>query len=83
MLLACFEVAAQQSKLLVIISFTNPNFSRAQNAFFNKIASIHRSVIEKDEIKIIQTFLFCNSVNNNKFILEYILEAKRFDGTIF
>lgn len=83
MLLACFEVAAQQSKLLVIISFTNPNFSRAQNAFLNKIASIHRSVIEKDEIKIIQTFLFCNSVNNNKLILEYILEAKRLDGTIF
>ena len=67
-----------------------PNFSTARNTFLNEIAIIDRSVIDQDEIKIIQTFLYGNptySVNDNKLILDasikYILETKRFDGPIF
>ena len=47
------------------------------------------SIIDQDEIKIIQTFLYGNptcSVNDNKLILDvslkYILETKRFEGSI-
>ena len=67
-----------------------PNFSTAQNTFLNEIAIVDRSIIDQDEIKIIQTFLYGNptySVNDNKLILDasikYILETKRFDGPIF
>ena len=67
-----------------------PNFSTAQNTFLNEIAIVDRSIIDQDEIKIIQTLLYGNptcSVNDNKLILDasmkYILETKRFDGPIF
>ena len=67
-----------------------PNFSTARNTFRNEIAIVDRSIIDQDEIKIIQTFLYGNptySVNDNKLILDasikYILETKRFDGPIF
>ena len=63
-----------------------PNFSTARNTFLNEIAIVDRSIIDQDEIKIIQTFLYGNptySVNDNKLILDasikYILETKRFD----
>ena len=49
-----------------------------------------RSIIDQDEIEIIQVFLYANStysVNDNKLILDanikYILETKRFDRPIF
>ena len=67
-----------------------PNFSTARNTFLNEIAIVDRSIIDQDEIKIIQTFLYGNStysVNDNKLILDasikYILETKKFDGPIF
>ena len=67
-----------------------PNFSTARNSFLNEIAIVDRSIIDQDEIEIIQTFLYGNStysVNDNKLILDasikYILETKRFDGPIF
>ena len=67
-----------------------PNFSTAQISFLNEIAIVDRSIIDQDEIKIIQTFHYGNptySVNDNKLILDavikYILETKRFDGLIF
>ena len=67
-----------------------PNFSTARNTFLNEIAIVDKSIINQDEIKIIQTFLYGNptySVNDNKLILDasikYILETKRFDGPIF
>ena len=67
-----------------------PNFSTARNNFLNEIAIVDRSIIDQDEIKIIQTFLYGNSaysVNDNKLIfdasIKYILETKRFDGPIF
>ena len=48
-----------------------------------------RSIIDQDELKIIQTFLYDNptySVNDSKLTLDvsikYILETKRFDGPI-
>ena len=58
-----------------------PNFSTARNTFRNEIAIVERSIIDQDEIKIIQTFLYGNptySVNDNKLILDasvkYILK---------
>ena len=67
-----------------------PNFSTARNTFLNEIAIVDRSIIDQDETKIIQTFLYGNatfSVNDNKLILDasikYILETKRFGGPIF
>ena len=67
-----------------------PNFSFARNTFLNEIAIVDRSIIDQDDIKIIQTFLYGNpsySVNDNKLILDasikYILETKRFEGPIF
>ena len=67
-----------------------PNFSTARNTFLNEIAIVDRSIIDQDEIKIIQTLLYGNptcSVNDSKLILDasmkYILETKRFDGPIF
>ena len=67
-----------------------PNFSTARNTFLNEIAIVDRSIIDQDEIKIIQTFLYGKptySVNDNKLILDasikYILETKRSDGPIF
>ena len=61
-----------------------------QNTFQNEIAIVDRSIIDQDEIKIIQIFLHGNptySVNDNKLILDAsvknILETKRFDGPIF
>ena len=67
-----------------------PNFSTAQNTFLNEIAIVDRSIIDQDEIKIIQTFLYGNSTysdNDNKLILDasikYILETKRFERPIF
>ena len=67
-----------------------PNFSLTQNTFLNEIAIVDTSVIDQDDIKIIQTFLYGNptySVNDNKLILDasikYILENKRFEGPIF
>ena len=47
------------------------------------------SIIDQDEIKIIQTFLYGNPTYsvNDKLILDasikYILETKRFEGPIF
>ena len=68
----------------------SPNFSTARNTFLNKIAIVDRSIVDPDEIKIIQTFLYGNptySVNDKKLILDasvkYILETKRFDWWIF
>ena len=65
-------------------------FSTARNTFLNEIAIIDRSIIDQDEIKIIQIFLYGNStysVNDNKLILDasikYNLETKRFDIPIF
>ena len=67
-----------------------PHFSFARNAFLNEIAIVDRSIIDQDDIKIIQTFLYGNrnfSLNDNKLILDasikYILETKRFEGPIF
>ena len=67
-----------------------PNFLTARNTFLNKIAFVNRSIIDQDEIKIIQTFLYGNSpysVSDNKLILDarikYTLETKIFDGPIF
>ena len=67
-----------------------PNFSTARNTFLNEIAIVDRSIIDQDEIKIIQTFLYGNStysINDNKLILDasmkYILKTKRFEGPIF
>ena len=37
-----------------------PNFSTARNTFLNEIAIVDRSIIDQDEIKIIQTFLYGN-----------------------
>ena len=66
-----------------------PNFSFAQNTFLNEIAIVDRPIIDQDDIKIIQTFLYGNpsySINDNKLILDasikYILETKRFEGPI-
>ena len=60
-----------------------PNFSAARNIFLNEIAIADRSIIDQDEIKIIQTLLYGNptySVNGNKLILDastkYILREK-------
>ena len=65
--------------------FHCPNFSTARNTFLNEIAIVDRSIIDQDEIKIIQTFLYGNptySVNDNKLILDAsiknILKTKRF-----
>ena len=67
-----------------------PNFLTARNTFLNEISIVDRSIIDQDEIKIIQTFLYRSptySVNDNKLILDasikYILETKRFDAPIF
>ena len=67
-----------------------PNFSFPRNNFLNEIAIVDRSIIDRYDIKIIQTFLYGNpsySVNDNKLILnasiKYILETKRFEGPIF
>ena len=66
-----------------------PNFSTPWNTFLNEMAIAARSIIDQDELKIIQTFLYDNptySVNDNKLTLDvsikYILETKRFDGPI-
>ena len=48
------------------------NFSTVPNIFLNEIA-IDRLIIDQEEIKIIQTFLYGNSFysfNNNKLILK-------------
>ena len=74
-----------------ITSFTVPTFHLfAWNTFLNEIAIVDRSIIDQDDIKVIQTFPYGNptySVNDNKLILnasiKYILEAKRFEGPIF
>ena len=67
-----------------------PNFSTARNTFLNEIAIVDRPIINQDEIKSIQTFLYGKpnySVNDNKLILDasikYILEIKRLEGPIF
>ena len=67
-----------------------PNFSSARNIFPNEIRIVDRSIIDQDEIKIIQTFLYGNpihSVNDSKLIsdtsVKYIMETKRYDGSIF
>ena len=66
------------------------NFSTARNTFLSKMKTVGRSIIDLDEIKIIQTFFYGNtvySVNDNKFILDasikYIMKTKRYDGFIF
>ena len=64
---------AQQSKILFITSFTVPPFQLGKNAFLNEIANAHRSIIDQDEIKIIQTFLYGNRtyfVNDNRLIID-------------
>ena len=90
MLLIHFVAAAQELKILFIKSFTVHNFSTARNNFLNKIEIVDRSIIDQDEIKIIQIFFFGNptySVNDYKLILDasikYILETKRFEGPMF
>ena len=67
-----------------------PNFSTPQNAFLNEIATVKRSIIFQNEIKIIQFFLYGNpiySVIVNNLIadagMKYILESKRFEGPVF
>ena len=67
-----------------------PNFSFGQNTILNEIAIADRSIIDQDDIKIIQNLLYGNpsySVNDNKLILnasiKYILKTKRFEGSIF
>ena len=68
-----------------------PNFSTARNTFLNEIAVVDRSIIDQNEIKIIQIFLYgrdpAYSVHDNKLILDasikYILEIKRLEGPIF
>ena len=67
-----------------------PNFSTARNTFLNEIATVDRSIIDQDEIKIIRTLLYGNStysVSDNRLILDAsikcILETKRFDEPIF
>ena len=67
-----------------------PNFSFARNAFLNEIAIADRSIIDQDDMKIIQSFLYGNpsySVNDNKLILDasikHILETKRFERPFF
>ena len=37
-----------------------PNFSTARNTFLNEIAIVDISIIDQDESKIIQTFLYGN-----------------------
>ena len=89
MLLIRFVAAAQELKILFITFFTVPN-SFTRNTFLKEIAIVDRSIIDQDDIKIIQTFLYGNptfSVNDNKLILDastkYILETKIFEGPIF
>ena len=67
-----------------------PSFSTARNSFLSEIVIVDRSIIDQDEIKIIQTLFYGNptySVTDKKLILDarikYILETKRFDGPIF
>ena len=67
-----------------------PNFSLARNTFLIEIAIVDRSIIDQDDIIIIQTFLYGNpiySANDNKLIpdasIKYILKTKRFEGPIF
>ena len=66
------------------------NVSTVRNTFLKEIAIVDRSIIDQDEIKIIQAFLCGNptySINDNKLILDasikYILETKRFEGPVF
>ena len=88
MLLIRFVAAAQELKILFITSFTVPTF-HLDEIPFNEIAIVDRSIIDQDDIKIIQTFLYGNPTYsvNDKLILDasikYILETKRFDGPIF
>ena len=73
MLLIRFMAIAQQSKILFIIFFTVPTFQLRKNTFLNEIAIAHRSIIDQDEIKIIQTFLYGNLtyfVNDNRLIID-------------
>ena len=65
------------------------NFLSARNTFLNEISVTDRSIIDEDEIKIIQTLLYGNSIysaNDNKLILDatikYIWETERFEGPI-
>ena len=58
------------------------HFSTAWNTFLNEITTFDRSIIDQDEIKIIQLFLYDSptySANDNKIILDasikYILET--------
>ena len=37
-----------------------PNVSTARNSFLNEIVIVDRSIIDQDEIKIIQTFVYGN-----------------------
>ena len=66
-----------------------PNISTARNTFFNEITIVDGSIIDQDDIKISQTFLYGKPTYsvNDKLILnesiKYILETKRFDGPIF
>ena len=48
-----------------------PNFSNLRNTFLSEISRTDRSIIDYDEIKIIQTFIYGNltySFNNNQLI---------------
>ena len=89
MLLIRFVAATQELKIMFITSFTVPT-SLSSLHCLKEIAIVDRSIIDQDEIKIIQTFLYGNptySINDNKLILDasikYILETKRFEGPIF
>ena len=61
------------TKNIVLYFLHCPNFSTARNTFLNQIAIVDRCIIDLDEIKIIQTFLYGNptySVNVNKLVLD-------------
>ena len=66
-----------------------PNISTARNTFVNEITIVDRSIIDQDDIKISQTFLYGKPTYsvNDKLILnesiKYILETERFHGPIF
>ena len=41
-----------------------PIFSTARNTFLNEIAIVDRSIIDQDEIKVIQTFFILSIITN-------------------
>ena len=69
-----FVAAAQQSKILFITFFTVPTFQMREIQTDPLLLTdlVDRSIIDQEEMKIIQIFLHSNatnSINNNKLIL--------------